>query len=251
MNNRYSDQGVRDGAHDLCAHLNVPATALSDAHDNTSLLTYNIGLSSKLDNVDCITFVSSFDIATLTETHVCSDLHLDLFKEFCVFTARATKLSHQDRAFGGVIVLVRKSISNYVKKILVDVKNVIVVKIDKDLFGTVKYTVLVAAYIPPNNSIFWKISQNGYGLEIIEKCIMDLYDELDGFFLMLCGDFNARTGSKSCSIFSDFEDVMAEEADLFPRVSQDVDFNTFGEQLLEMGYMYECIIPNGLLERGF
>ena len=38
---------------------------------------------------------------------------------------------------------------------------------------------------------------------------------------------------------------------MFPRVSRDVDVNAFGEQLLEIGYMYECIILNGLIERGF
>ena len=39
-------------------------------------------------------------------------------------------------------------------------------------------------------------SLNSYGTEIIEQCVMDLHDITDDFYLLLCGDLNARTASE-------------------------------------------------------
>ena len=40
-------------------------------------------------------------------------------------------------------------------------------------------------------------TQNGYGVEIIEKCVLDICYNTEEFLLLMCGDFNARTGIRN------------------------------------------------------
>ena len=69
----------------------------------------------KLDCVDTINYLLSFDIFTLTETFVEYDFHSELFKDFIIFNAKAKKLSHHGRCSGGVRFKARV----YFKSILV------------------------------------------------------------------------------------------------------------------------------------
>ena len=54
------------------------------------ILSYNIaGLLPKLDNVAFLNYITSFDLACLTETYVASEFESNLFKDFGVFVAKA------------------------------------------------------------------------------------------------------------------------------------------------------------------
>ena len=173
--------------------------SVSDLTQKPSLrfLTYNVcGLLSKLENDDFVRYVTSFDIVCLTETFIGFDFQSDLFKDFKIFTAAAKKLSHHGRQSGGVMVLVNNSYAAMIDRIQTDVENTVVLKIKNELLGCDKDTMLIASYVPPCDSPFWKTTQNGYGLELLDKCVLDLYDKFDDFNLLFCGDFNARTGLK-------------------------------------------------------
>ena len=41
------------------------------------------------------------------------------------------------------------------------------------------------------------MTQNGYGIEPLEQCVIDLYDKFDNFYIIVCGDLNARTGCQN------------------------------------------------------
>ena len=89
-------------------------------------------------------------------------------------------------------------------------------------------------------------------MELIEKCVMDLHHVTDDFSLLLCGDPNARTASENYNqVQDDCEDVLAKVCDCFPRKSEDNHTNVFGQQLIELCNMCECLYLNGLSERGF
>ena len=61
-------------------------------------------------------------------------------------------------------------------------------------------------------------------MEIIEKCVMDLHDKTDHFYLLLCGDFSAWTASENYNqIQDDYEDN--------PTKSQDNHPNDVGQHL--------------------
>ena len=167
--------------------------------------------------------------------------------DYIPYTAKAKKLSHIGRLSGGVIVLVHKKYEPFISEVHVDADNIIVVKIDKLLFGTAKDIMYISCYIPPYDSPFWQTSQHGYGMEVLDQVLLDLYDLHDDFSFILNGDFNARTASRNFSgISDDFDDMSINVNTQFPRVSQDDSSNMFGDQLLELCNMYECLILNGL-----
>ena len=108
---------------------------------------------------------------------------------------------------------------------------------------------LVCSYIPPYDSAYWKNCRYGTGIDLLEQCILDLHDSFDDFHILLCGDLNARTASENYTgIAEDFQDIMLQANSIFPRKSQDLIVNTFGQQLLNFCNMYDCVILNGLCE---
>ena len=65
-------------------------------------------------------------------------------------------------------------------------------------------------------------------------------------------DLNARTASENYNQVQDnCKDVLAKVCNCFPRKSQDNHTNVFGQQLIELCNMCECLYLNGLSERGF
>ena len=63
---------------------------------------------------------------------------------------------------------------------------------------------------------------------------------------------NAWTASENYNqVQDDYEDVLSKVVNSFPRKSQDNHTNAFGQQLIELCSMCECLILNGLSEYGF
>ena len=91
----------------------------------------------------------------------------------------------------------RKNLSLFVKHIEVPYNNVTVPEVCKTILGSHKNAFPISAYIPPYDSKFWNVTNNGYGQEILEQCIVDLYQNFDDFHLIICGDLNARTAKEN------------------------------------------------------
>ena len=99
--------------------------------------------------------------------------------------------------------------SPYVEQISTDLENMIVLKIDKELLQTPKDVKFVCSDIPPNDSMYWKNCQYGFGLKLLEQCILDLYDSFDDFHILLCDDLNARTASENYTGIPEyFQEIM-------------------------------------------
>ena len=211
-------------------------------------LNYNVnGLLQKLDHSDFIYYIQSHDFICLTETFVPTKFESDLFNDFLIFTSKASKLSHHGRHSGGVIVLIKKTLSPFVKQITVSIEHTIVVKLDKTYFGTAKDVMCICSYIHPQDSKYWGNKQDGYGLELLESCYLQLQEMFDDFYVLIMGDFNARTADGNyCYVDSDFSASLVYTDSDFPRKSLDKCSNTFGEQLLELCSMFDSVILNGL-----
>ena len=78
-------------------------------------------------------------------------------------------------------MLVMKDFVPFVERINLDVDNIVVLRIKRALLGTDKDVMFISAYLPPYDSSYWKLTLHGYGMEIIEQCVMDLHDETDDF----------------------------------------------------------------------
>ena len=199
-----------------------------------------------------MSFIKSFDMCCLTETFIDYDFQSDKFSDYTFITSPAKKLSHRGRKSGGVIVCFRTKFSPYVNQVEVNCDNTVVVRIDKSLFSISKDIFLVGMYVPPCESAAHGMTENGFGIESLEQCVMDLQESFDDFHLIVCGDLNARTSNNNGvaeistdPLYSDAEEI------LHHRVSQDCVSNVFGNQLIDFCSMFDCSIVNGLCEREF
>jgi len=209
----------------------------------------------KLDVKEVISTLLSFDIFALNETFVYFDTFSHaLFNDYDVFVSKAVKLSQRGRHSGGVMVFVRKYLSGFVRRIDMRYEHVIVLEIDKQVMGADKNVLLICLYVHPHDSKYWSQSQNGFGLEVLEQCLLDLYERFEDFYVVICGDLNARTGCMNAIVKDEWVDendyiqyYMTEQDDfIFKRQSDDKEMNTFGKELLNVCETFDCVIANGV-----
>lgn len=197
--------------------------------------------------------LKNFDIFTLSETFVDDDkLSYMHFKEYDVFCSKAIKLSHCGRKSGGVLVFVKKSFSEFVERVEVSYDHTIVLKLNKNLFCLDKDVFLICTYVHPYDSKYWQFTNKGYGMEVLEQCLIDLFERMSDFYLIICGDFNARTGNYNTK-FINLQNVVLEEEEgddseerKWQRKSDDEEMNAFGKHFLDLCAMSDCVIINGL-----
>ena len=198
-----------------------------------------------------------FDIVCLTETHV-QQGQIDVeatFQSFCGFTAGASNLtSTYGRLSGGVLMLIKDNIKHMFQPITTEVDNCVTLMLDKKWLGLKSNIVLIGCYIPPQESQFWNKSNYGFGMELLDKCLLDVFDTCGPSEYLLMGDFNARTAN--CNLVNidiqDNEDFRhTAGVTNFERDSSDVKHNKFGDQLLEFCSINDCVIINGLRKYNF
>ena len=214
------------------------------------ILNWNVeGLLSKLGEAEFIQYVSSFDIICFTETFLAYQSALDCFPDFVQFSRPAVKLSNQGRRSGGVLILVRRALENFVEVIDLTPDNIVVLKFDKTVFSSDKHVILCGAYVCPPDSPYYKQTHGAVtsSMSVIEQCLLDCAEKIEQSLFLLCGDFNARTGNLNNSLQDCEEDTYEFiQSDLRGyRQSQDKIVNAFGRLLLEMCATCDLTILNG------
>lgn len=218
-------------------------------------LNYNInGIGEKLYNSDFINCLNPYGVVCLTETFATHDINPTHFPLYNVYNCHGNKLSKQGRRSGGVVVLVRKSLDSYIKRIHVNTENVIVLKIDKNLLKSDKDIMYIAIYIPPYKSKYWNTVLTGKGIDLLEQCLHELYNSYNEFSILVNGDLNARTSNHNLN-FSLMDNADETTVSLLcnqmARHSQDKDVNIFGLQLLDFCNIFDCFLLNGLSKRQY
>ena len=110
------------------------------------------------------------------------------------------------------------------------------VEVDRDIL-------VVAGYIPPQDSPAYSESANVMGIEILEQCVFELAEDV---YIMMCGDFNDSTGSQNSVL--DTEEWLRNSTDEYflKRSSQDSVENTSGHHLIDLCNVLDCSILNGV-----
>ena len=184
------------------------STIESDAADSgnktcsLSFLVWNVdGLHSKIADGDFKRYVEQFDVACLVETFVENSYDLTRhFTGYDKYVSPAVKLSHHGRRSGGVLLLVRKCFSKLIERVDIMYDQMIVVKFAKTLFNTTHDVLLICVYVPPQGSPYYNTAECNCHIDLIDKCVLDLFEKYGDFHLILCGDINARTSNFQASV---------------------------------------------------
>ena len=135
----------------LTSKVHVKKT-LSMGKKELRLLTLNVcGLKSKLKGFDFENFIMNYDIVALSETKL-SNLDDISIPHFHIFSLNG----FNSRCSGGIAILLKKDLKEYVKILPTPSKCVLWCMLSKELLGF--KTLIGAVYIPPYNSKYSDIS---------------------------------------------------------------------------------------------
>ena len=119
-----------------------------------SVLNYNVrGLLPLLGDEDFLEYVQVHDFVVFTETHLSFDFdHNVKFDDYSCMQKCGIKTSMGGRRADGVMLLIKKSLSPYIKEIENPFMNLITCEVDKKLYGTENPVMIIAVYNNPSES---------------------------------------------------------------------------------------------------
>ena len=222
---------------------------------DVKFLSLNVcGLRSKLKQTEFLEFISMYDIIVLTETKT-DELDLDLLNE--TFTSLGylshfqSRKSNTNQKSGGIALIFKETLSQYITVIDNRCECVLWFKIDKHLFSTEQDILAGAVYIPPEGTKYSNVTI----FDDIDSCLIDLCN--DDNSILLLGDFNAytRCNDDFVPVNDDFvhaalmnQSDMPDSLSLPVRYSKDKHRpNNFGYRLLELCKSHSIYILNGRL----
>ena len=213
------------------------------------------GLEKKLKDKSFIDLVNKHDIICLLETFIIEITnYLSFFKDCDYFFKPAIKLSEKGRPSGGVIVLVKKNVSDllHIEHIAHNFNNIICLKMNFSNISTqINDTFFISAYLPPQGSAFYQFSSIEHGFCQLEDFLSYLYSNYANFEIILSGDLNARIKDiqpvSECDYLTRFIDntSLLDHTDYVNRKSKDLVLNTYGKYLYELCHNYDLYILNG------
>ena len=223
----------------------------ADKAINISIGFWNVeGLFEKLHLSDLCAFIRSIDIIGLGETFTLPNFDFNLkFPDHYAIHCPATKYSKLGRPSGGLVLLIRKSLSKYVEILDTQISHVIAIKISKKLFASSKDILLVTMYNHPSESIFYKNKDYYSTLEQVDQYIANSIEQGKDFDLIIGGDLNARLGDWAYT--DDGEDDIEETQTTYNRISQDSFINNQGRTLIELCTTFGLTPLSGLSLKNF
>ena len=187
--------------------------------------------------------------------------YINFFSNCDYFFYPALKLSNQGRPSGGVLVLVKKSVTSMfdVNAIKHTFKNIVCIKLNMShLSKNLKDIFIVSTYLPPYASPFYDHFDVDNGFSILNDFFSYLYAKFSNFDIILCGDLNARIKDiqpiTECNDFSRYLDNSEHSSDTFftnivhanySRQSRDTVLNFYGKLLYEFCINFDFLIFNG------
>lgn len=210
------------------------------------------GLESRVKVPDFIEYVNTFDILSLTETHL-GDLD--------TIEIEGYKIRVNNRGInstdGGMAILFKEKFEEYYSELETNSKYVHWSKFDKKCLGLEKDIIIGVVYIPPTNS-------NYANIEAFQEIEDDLV-KYNNDNIILMGDFNAHTADESelaTSFIAKNADIILGNEDLVRELNDEEKFlenelqmkrlnkdktkvDGYGKRLLEISHDHSLYIANG------
>ena len=218
------------------------------------MITWNLaGLINKLSDQDLVDYLHTFDILTLTETHMEHAFdHTIKFQEYDCRQVPATKLHGLGHASGGIIMLTRKTLSTHITLHETNGESIIKCSINKEAWGTDKDVVIIGAYVHPIDSKYYNTKEYNSTLEHIEDILLTEVEAGVEAHYVITEDLNSRLGTWGYEQIDDTgEEGPRGEGKTYCRDTDDEHINTFGKLTIEMCIGFGLVPLNGLRERKF
>ena len=175
----------------------------------------------------------------------------NIFSDYSVHLCPAFKSNRGGRNMAGVIVFVKTSLALKYTRIFNDFKFGVFLKFDNFPLGNqCKFLVLACVYIPPDGSPLYDRVGSSV-IELLENELISSQITTGNTDIVLCGDFNARTGelqenvhtSSNVPEMQEFEDILSCKVTK-SRVSTDKTVNRLGREFINLLRTYDLYIVN-------
>ena len=191
---------------------------------------------NKTNDKDFIDILNKCDIFCLQETR----------KEIKIPNYICYNMLRNNGRGGGVCIGIKRSLSQGISKIGTLTKNdLLAIKLNKSFFKLNQDIILITCYIPPSNSTYLKKQDDPF------TSISEILETLDpSSNIILCGDFNARTGGIEDKVLCENIpglDVLDDTPDrhLADRNCMDKSKNTHGTNLIDLCIENNLTLMNG------
>ena len=196
-------------------------------------------------------FICSFDIICLSETFTLPSFDFNIkFSDFKVIHWPAERFSAMGRPSGGLVVLIKNKLAQYIEVINTNTSHIICLKIAKTLLNSTKDLLYIGTYNHPTSSIFYSNKDYENTLDMLDHFISDELDGHDDVDLLINGGLNARMGDWSFSENPEINDI-GEDDITYHRSTQDANINANGRNLIELCITYGLTPLSGLISRNF
>ena len=216
--------------------------------DSISIAAWNIcGIQNKISDPDFLYELKSHDIVILGETFAKSDsLHVEGFKCKNIFYSKKHKKAK--RHSGGVSVLIKDSISNFVTPIRTTGEHFIWLKISQQLTGYPMDMFCCCAYIPPYGSPYYATHPD---CNLFDSLNADLTHFSNLGHVFVSGDLNSRIGTKPDTLLDSEINPLTDNIPNLdtikapPRHSMDSKVNVWGNKLIDLCIAHNLCLLNG------
>ena len=209
---------------------------------NVNGLSKNSVFDNKLQNCDFLHQFRDCDVSIMTEIWGSEVNEIPGFDIIALSPPRKLNTKRSGRSSGGILVAVKRSLTQYFS-LIKQTSDYIWVKIDKNILQLDKDILLCSCYITPNHSSY-------FDPDTLPNLENDINLFKRDYFVVLAGDFNARTGVEHDFINYDNCNlapggISPPTTIIRPRKSFDTHINDLGKQLLEMCKSLDLRILNG------
>ena len=227
------------------------ACTVNDNDTSLTFLHWNVrGLLSKLEDVDFLSFVHSFDFICLVETFMEKFSYSSLFPDYEDYCVPAVKFTSgpKGRRSGGVVCLVKKRYLPFIKRVI-KFPIFCAFVLNKNIGGFDKDILYVCTYIQPEGSPYYAYFDVENGISLFENYLTDCLVQCGDVYILICGDLNSRTSnvshqSKDINDFIQFQYLS--HPVIVNRCSEDLVLNKYGKLLLNVCTVFDLSILNGM-----
>ena len=106
------------------------------------------------------------------------DFKTNVFYKCIHFVSPAVKLSRAGRRSDGVLLLIKKSLADYVQEINLGVENIITMKLSRQRFGISADVFLICVYSAPLKSPQYSKSNFNNGISAMEHCLFTITEKI-------------------------------------------------------------------------